>query len=428
MTPWFPTFLGILTGIVIVAVLAILAYPLVKAVWEWLLEVVVDRGRMPEMPRRSGVRPAEVFVSDLHIDTWDYSAAHIGRRASFLGFLSAIRNAPSVTGFILNGDLMDVPLFAGALTERQDRYMLEIPAGDPDPQGVLNPDYDHVLHALMNLERPLEDNLAARPLLRTVFQTGNHDVGVNGLRYVRHEMPQYLPSVRTSWGPEVLLMGSPDPALHYDNWVYFEHGQAHDPFLWLYARYAMLDILRSGRLGREMQFIEAMQRGGRTGMDRSSPGTEHRAALRAMESTAEDLAGLVVEEPAGRAPETGVDWHFAGVKLTFHEWVIRNSYRLAARRAFRQLPKYRKNARGERIAYGENVQTVLFGHTHIPDRYVFPDGRVYINSGDWCGNTPHQCYCVIYEDGIVRGPFQWESEEKAVFALDATGPKPSAAL
>jgi len=43
----------------------------------------------------------------------------------------------------------------------------------------------------------------------------------------------------------------------------------------------------------------------------------------------------------------------------------------------------------------------------MPDRYEFAHGGVYINSGDWCGNTTHQCYSVVYDDGFVRGPFQW---------------------
>jgi len=47
------------------------------------------------------------------------------------------------------------------------------------------------------------------------------------------------------------------------------------------------------------------------------------------------------------------------------------------------------------------------GHTHLPDRYEFPGGRLYINSGDWAGNDANQCFLLIQPNGVVSGPHQW---------------------
>ena len=107
--------------------------------------------------------------------------------------------------------------------------------------------------------------------------------------------------------------------------------------------------------------------------------------------------------------------HYAGDSPSLGARLARLRYRHAARRLFRQFAR-------EGVP---QVGTVMFGHTHLPDRYVFPGGRVYVNSGDWSGYTDHRTYCVLEPDGTVRGPFQWESYAKAEFGRPVDAPHPA---
>ena len=63
-----------------------------------------------------------------------------------------------------------------------------------------------------------------------------------------------LPGVQAGWSPQILLMGSPSQESYAGRFIYVEHGQEYDPFLWLYLRYAVLDLLRGGHLHREAHF------------------------------------------------------------------------------------------------------------------------------------------------------------------------------
>ncbi len=53
----------------------------------------------------------------------------------------------------------------------------------------------------------------------------------------------------------------------------------------------------------------------------------------------------------------------------------------------------------------EPLDGILMGHTHLPDSYVFRQGAVrgklYVNTGDWSGDSGHATYAVITEDGLV---------------------------
>jgi UDP-2,3-diacylglucosamine pyrophosphatase LpxH len=397
-------FIGLLTGIVaglaVGLVLSMLCIVLGPSTAEWLCETFWDRRRVT--PVSTDAAPSEIIVSDLHIDTWEYAPRPECRARSFVEFLEALRADRYIQGFLLNGDLMDIPLFAGTLTAQQNRLMLEVNAGALDPpQGVIAAQYDNVLRALLTVEKPERDAV----IRRSIFQTGNHDIGVNGLRYVRAEMPDYLPSVQAAWSPQLLLRGGPMVDQRYDGrWIYLEHGHEYDPFLWLYMRYAILDLLRGGHLRRESQFIAAMQRKGRTGLGKTSRGTDNLATKRAKVAAGLlPMSELPIETPPEPPSTPAADWDFAGESHTFMERLFIRRYRWAARMAFARLPASKRRS----------VKTVTFGHTHMPDRYVFPGGRVYVNSGDWCGNTTHQCYSVVHADGFVSGPFQWEGVEKA---------------
>jgi UDP-2,3-diacylglucosamine pyrophosphatase LpxH len=407
----FAGFIGLLCGLALAIIFSTAWIGLAGAAQEWLTERFLDRAVSDAGPidqeEREGQQ--EVLVSDLHIDTWDYPHGKPGARATaFLEFLTAVQQAPNVRGFILNGDLMDIPLFPGNLTPEQK--LLLLPVMDEiqmTEQGVLATRYDEVLQPLLTLEAIVAQALEKPGLRRTIFQTGNHDIGINGLRYVRRDMPRFLPTVQIAWNPQLLLLSGPETGSSYKHPVYIEHGHHYDPFLWLYMRYALLDVLRGGVQRREAQLMAAMQRGGRKGMGRPSrQGIPTEEAVAAAHAAGKPLITEVRAEPAAAGSATE-EWHFAAESRTrsFGEKVVQYRFRQAARRVFRDL--HRRHRR--------NIRTVMFGHTHLPDRYVFPGGRVYINSGDWCGNTPHQCYCVIQADGTVRGPFQWDSAHTAEF-------------
>ena len=84
---------------------------------------------------------------------------------------------------------------------------------------------------------------------------------------------------------------------------------------------------------------------------------------------------------------------------TLGEWLILLRYRWFARGALRAIQRDKKDY--------TQIKTFLCGHTHAPDRWEFKNGSVYINGGDWCGNTPHRNFCLIDTQGAVHGPFDF---------------------
>lgn len=360
-----------------------------------LQELVLERFFDPPQPDPRLDAPPEgpqgVLVSDIHIDTWGPAGndAAVVRQERFLGLLAAVKADPRVDSFYLNGDLMDIPMHPDANAPEPE--MLRLTGSLASEQGILLGRYYSVLDALLNLTRPepaLGMPAEAIPLRRAIFQTGNHDVGVSGLRYVQPNMPPFLPPVQTVWNPSLLLQTNADHQ-PYPHWVYIEHGHHWDPLLWLYMRYALLDILRAGHRKKETRLLSGLQRGGKAGMGTQTLHTD-------------DL-------PPAPEPGTSAN-HFPDDQPQFLSGLIRLRYRQAARRTFREFQSRQKDGRTK-----TKVRTILIGHTHHPDRYVFPGGQVYINSGDWSGFTPHCAYCVLDHDGTVRGPFQWENAAKAEF-------------
>ncbi|MDQ3813786.1 MAG: metallophosphoesterase [Armatimonadota bacterium] len=306
-------------------------------------------------PLDSGLAPLRIVVSDLHFDFWDNLPT--GPRAqAFLDFLDYVKNNPRVSEFYLNGDLMDLP-----------RPPWQ---GDPvtlflDPQNPLNLpgavqlNFEVILQRLRDLNRR-DPNL---PPLQVFYCTGNHDIGISGLRYLRLDRPQFIAQV--VWNPSTVVKVSGD------HWVYLEHGHLQDPFLWLYLRNAVGDLLRGGQQRQEQQMLREVQRTGKSGMAAS------------------------INKPATAQPG-----QVAGIGATLAKY----RYRHAARRIFRQCHQ----------AWGDQVKTVSFGHTHIPDAYVFPQHCLYINSGDWAQNTQNQTYLVIAPDGTVRS-YSWHGRANAPF-------------
>ena len=208
-----------------------------------------------------------VLVSDLHVDTWEYPAdgSPSERERRFLGLLDAIKAAPEVDSFYLNGDLMDVPLHPDP--NAPEPMMLRLSESLNAERGVLLARYSRLLQSLLYLAEPAPGQT---PIRRAIFGTGNHDIGVSGLRYVQPHVPGFLPPVGVTWNPSLLLQTDAD-GREYPRWVYVEHGHHWDPLLWLYMRYALLDILRFGHQRREAAFLSGMQRGGKVGMGVQAP-------------------------------------------------------------------------------------------------------------------------------------------------------------
>ena len=351
---------------------------------EWFLESFVDprrRGREPTAPPAPPDGPQGVLVSDLHIDTWPASpdGGPSERERRFLGLLEAVKADPRVDSFYLNGDLRDIPLHPNA--NAPEPLTLRLSGSLDREQGVLPAREEPILHSLLHLTEPKPGQT---PVRRAIFQTGNHDIGVSGLRYVRPRMPSFLPPVQSVWNPSLLLQTNASGE-ELPRWVYIEHGHHWDHLLWLYMRFALLDVLRFGHRRREGQLLSGLQRGGKVGMGAQT---------------------IHPDGPLPPAPPPGASAnHFPNDQPGFLSDLARLRYRHAARQIFR----------GFRDQKDMRVQTILLGHSHHPDRYVFPGGRVYINSGDWSGFTEHCAYCVLDSDGTVRGPFQWEDHAKAEF-------------
>lgn len=371
-----------------------------------LQELVLEHWFDPPQPEPTLTAPLDgpqgVLVSDIHIDTWGPvgSAGAAAREQRFLGLLAAIKADSRVDSFYMNGDLMDAPLHPDANAPEPE--MLRLSGSLAAEQGVLLGRYNAILDALLNLTRLETTPQGAAPIRRAIFQTGNHDIGVSGLRYVQPNMPPFLPAVQTVWNPSLLLQTDADDQL-YPRWVYIEHGHHWDPLLWLYMRYALLDILRFGHRKHETQLLSGLQRGGKVGMGTQTFSTG-------------DL-------PSAPPPGTSAN-HFPNdqpqpLSNRILSGLIRLRYRQAARRTFRDFQSRQRDRRTK-----TSVRTILIGHTHHPDRYVFPGGLVYINSGDWSGYTQHCAYCVLDPDGTVRGPFQWESAAKAEFGALAVSAVP----
>jgi|GEM_PF-6288411 len=126
--------------------------------------------------------------------------------------------------------------------------------------------------------------------------------------------------------------------------VLVEHGHRYDPLLTLYTSYRMLDIARNTQFDQASDFYKHLA------------GSSH---TRAKKVTA-----------------------FSRLR----EGIIKLRYRGAAR----------FNHRG--------AKAVTYGHTHLPDRFVFPSGCVYVNTGSWESNRGGYV-AVVTDKGNLWGPY-----------------------
>ena len=359
-----PVFIGIgfIAGLVFAFIAVLVWIAVAGPLQEWLCERVVD----PLHPSKKKHLPLEqtsdgqysILISDVHLDTWTPNTEY--RAQDFREFLQWINGEDRVRELYINGDIMDMPPHP---LNQPVVPILRIKPGEPGQPnrypdqenipdlGVLDDWNVSVLHDLFAVTKPITS------------LTGNHDLGLFGLKYVRPNM-RTLP-IRVAWNPSVVLEMTESRSL------YIEHGHLRDPFLWLYLRYAVLELL---------QGPATAQRGGKVGMSKVAGTRSADVPVPASELYYEGRGNITPPKGEGFFPK-----------------LARYRFRLAARQLFRSI----------KSDIRDKVKVITMGHTHLPDRYEFPGGKLYINSGDWAGNDYHQCFLLIRPNGEVTGPHQW---------------------
>lgn len=351
---------GVGYGLLVVALLVVLKQAALEPAWEWLLEWVEQRVLPPHPAeaRRSTMagRGEVVVVSDLHVDTWDRTPeGRAAREAALQAFLDAVE--PTTMDLVVNGDLLDAP------PQPDDAWQ----GAGVELRGSLFPKYEEVLADVGEVA-----NRAPVPVTVTLLY-GNHDMAASGLRYDLVRRPHLLRRLRlpvtTAWYPNVIIGVPADPARYGQEpyRFYIDHGHFYDPVLLLYLRDFLAAALRQDLRRAFTGLVLVGQRRGAEQQPIPRPGL------------------------APPRPRT-LDQRVAA-------WLVRYRWRWKARRVAGQ------RSRAE-VAEGRRPLTgILFGHTHLPDRYTFRlggvRGMIYVNTGDWAGDTGHGTYTVITQDGVV---------------------------
>jgi len=373
MEPFVRAFLfgiGIGYGLLWIALVYTLWQAVLEPAFEWLQEEYERRRIAPDPsekhPSRFVGRGEIVIVSDLHIDTWDRAPeGRQERERAFFDFLATIER--TTMELFINGDLLDAP------PNPEDTWQGEGFA----LKGSVLPKYEGILAALAAL-----NNQVPVPVPVTVLY-GNHDMATSGLRYDLVKRPHLLQRFRVpfnmSWYSNTILGVPVDPTKEgqEDFRFYVDHGHFYDPALLLYLRDFLLAALR-------LDLRRAMTTLVLSGQRRSS---EQQAIPR-----------------PGLAPHR----RFTTDQKVSH-WLVKYRWRWKARRVLIDRSEHEVRQRRRPLT------GVLFGHTHLPDRYTYRAGRAkgmtYINTGDWMADTGHGTYTIITQDGVVS-QCDWLAREK----------------
>ena len=343
---------------------------------EWFEERFVDPRRhrksepgtsepgTSDAPAEKSSRPIGVVISDLHVDGWD-----LARLKQFITFLNALQKCNHIQHVFLNGDFADLPLhplLAGR--DEPHNYRFELGTWQPSQtyHGVWPPESGAIVKLLVGAKRKLAGK-------NVHYLTGNHDIGISGARFFRLDLSD-LPA-QSLWNPGALIRIRDSENGGKARAIYLEHGQAYDPFLWLYLRYQFLDVMRHGQNRRDRSWIQGMQRNGKNGM-RSTERSNH-------------------SQPG------------------FFEYLTMLRFRHGARRA---------RNRWRRIEPDLEIAAIVFGHTHLPDTCEFPpesadvekfglSGCRYVNSGSWANDKSDPNFCLIYDDCTLSGPHFWPRDQ-----------------
>lgn len=297
-----------------------------------------------------------LVLSDLHVDTWDDNLIH--QRSTALADILTTAHG-NTRRLIINGDLLDLPPHPN---NQKDPDLLTIPHNWPDGEmesaenlvapgqplrpGSLQGRYASILMGLFNPTG-----------MHKIGLIGNHDLGISGLRFVA------MAGKSVNWAPGLLIEDGKG------GYIYIEHGHRHDPLLWIYTVYALIDILRG----------DTQETGGARG---GRVGKAGDAAIRTLAPVARQVKSYDTGDPKAE-----LSW---GQKLTLC------AFRAAAYRRLQELRSCEFP-----------ISAILMGHTHLPDRFQLDEKTLYVNIGDWAGNTKHQTYAVINHEGEVLGPYQW---------------------
>jgi UDP-2,3-diacylglucosamine pyrophosphatase LpxH len=351
--------LGMIAGLLSVAVLWVLYTVFAGPLQEWLVENTLDRWKRQALKgpdAESGCWAA--VISDVHLDTWQDGL----RTAEMVSFLRALRLHPGVRYLYVNGDIVDTPPHPKNVCDPGTIDVDATKGVDSGSHGWWAEGHRMIGQALAEACRR-DDTETPLELLISV---GNHDIGLAGLRYAA---PQGPLAARAVWMPGFRHAGQ-------DHAVLVRHGHSYDPFLWVYLRLSILELVR-GPLIR--------------GKSRRSVGKN----ADAKQATAPPRRGC--------EPNRLCDPELVGpVRESFLTKVVRYRFRHAARRDMILLKMRRAP-----------VQGITIGHTHVPDRYEFPGLGVYVNTGDWAGDTKHASYAFIGPSGYLYGPYQWADDDQS---------------
>jgi predicted phosphodiesterase len=353
--------IGIVLGVLFCLLHNLVFHPIITYVWRFIHGDHVASAGSDGPDFNANDSAFALVLSDLHVDTWD--GPILDRRTLAL---ENILNwgAKNVERLVVNGDLLDAPPHPN---NQKDPRFLSVPRDWPnemvpasdnchDPNVVIAPGIlqSRFMKALMLLQQ------FPKPVISSV---GNHDIGINGLRSV-------LPGSKLSnWVPGIMFETDKK-----DKYVFMEHGHLHDPILWIYIAYSLIDLLARG------DSDTGGQKGGRVG----------KAGGATVRTKDVNTKSGIFDKVTNHSEKLGP-----------FERLSRFAYRMAAYRRHRELKyHYRRQ--------GIEVTAVLMGHTHIPDRFQLTKNAVYVNIGDWAGNKEHQTFALIKNDGEIVGPIQWE--------------------
>lgn len=292
-----------------------------------------------------------IIVSDLHIDTWDQSRKIKGKTKEE-HFIDFLEQKKATTKFLyVAGDLLDLP---------PERGMDAFPTG-----GAV----DRVLAKLIEISR--------QPDTFVVYVIGNHDIGLSGLRVNRNFEVSWLGRIAISY-PRVYI-STPKGG------ILVEHGHFYDPSLVIYAG----DLLWTTYFGeaREQPFVHISS-------------SLVRSLQRRDSVTGEKIWKAGELKPIPRPP--------VGCRDQIKELIRRLLRRPPVVIEEVYKPLHWQNAAkevlqeyNESVSPDERAKSIVFGHTHRPDKYIWNTGEQYFNSGDWSGDTPHSTYLEVDESGSV---------------------------
>jgi UDP-2,3-diacylglucosamine pyrophosphatase LpxH len=363
VTTWVAFLWGV--GLAYGFAIAAAAYLLKEAFGEPLYEAFLEwqERRLPPDPiearlarPQENIRSETFVISDLHIDTW-YKVPLISgktREQHFGEFLDTILG--SALELYVNGDLVDMP--------PNPREEWTTPDGSHTLRESLLPKYAPIFAKLADF------NAGAQPTM-TMYMAGNHDMAASGVRWLLHHLYDLLPGAKLPfqsvwYGNFVIsLPYTEDPPQAKFRFL-MEHGHYHDPVLVLYLLQFVIGVVSSNL---------------KAAMDSLTVGGQRRSSIHSLPPA----PGIVVNPlPTGEP---------------FSHRIVKWRWRWKARR---QLGFMNRRF----IQAGQQpIDGILMGHTHLPDFYVYRQGevhgKVYVNTGDWSGDTGHATYAVITDDGLV---------------------------